>query len=101
PGFLDHQMDIEKNRAVPAKRRDDVRAYRNIRDKMPVHDVDLDRFGPGLLDETDLFRQFTEVRGQDGRNDAALPHCSSCSSTMIPFSKMRARARPLTVTGTS
>src|SRR3569833_2870303 len=50
------------------------RSHREIRHKMPVHDVDMDHFGAGLFNRTNFFAQPHEIRGENGGND--LNHSS-------------------------
>src|SRR5260370_926400 len=75
---------------------------RHVGDKVTIHDINLYGLRTGALNDGDGLRQVAEVRRQNGRYDPGPGgHCRSCSSTMMPFTKIRARARPFTVTGKS
>ena len=74
-GALDHQMDVEQDVEV-AQRRHGLRAHRQRRDEVAVHDVDVDDLGAGVDDRLHLLAQAAEVGGQDRGGDAA-PHIST------------------------
>ena len=67
--FLDHQMDVERDLRVPSERAEDQGTDRQVGDEVPVHDVEMDEVGPGLLARRDRLVEAPEVRGQEGRGD--------------------------------
>ena len=61
----DHQMRVEDLLGVRAHRLDHVRPVGNVRHEMPVHHVEMDPVGAGLIDRADFLAQFGEIGGQD------------------------------------
>ena len=68
-GCQDHQMCLERQRAVLARRSDDVGTERQVRYELPVHHVPLDPVDAGGLERRDLLTQLGEVGRQDTRGD--------------------------------
>ena len=69
-GALDHQMDVEQDVEV-AQPRHGLRAHRQRRHEVAVHDVDVDDLRAGVDDRLHLLAQAPEVGGQDRGGDAA------------------------------
>ena len=65
----DHQMHVERFRTVRAQRLHDRGADRQVRDEMPVHDIDMDVIRPGGVNCAHLLAQFGEIGGKDRRRD--------------------------------
>ncbi len=65
----DHQVRVEDLFGVRAHRLDDVGAVGNVGHEMPVHHVEMDPVGAGLVHGADLFAQFGEIGRQDRRRD--------------------------------
>ena len=65
----DHQMRVEDLLGMRAHRLDDVGAVGNVRHKMPVHHVEMDPVGAGLIHRADFFAELGEIRSQDRRCD--------------------------------
>ena len=77
----DHQMHVERLLGVRPDRFDDVRADRNVRHEMAVHDVDMDPVGAGGIDRAHLLAELGEIGGQDRRrDDERARHCESPKS---------------------
>ena len=76
----DHEMNIERQFTVPAKRFDDSRTDGEVRNEMAIHDVDVNPIGPCFIDRADFFAEFRKIGGKDGRGDdrgaGALDHGS-------------------------
>jgi hypothetical protein len=62
---LDHQVDVEGFLRVRAKLLDDHGADGDVGHEMPVHDVDMDHVGAGLVHGADLFAETGKVRRQN------------------------------------
>jgi len=61
----DHQMHVERFGGKRPNCRNDGRPERKVRNKMTVHDVDMDPVGTGLVHGTHLFTQPGEVGGEN------------------------------------
>jgi hypothetical protein len=64
-GLDDHQMHVDGLRGCLAHRFDDNRADRDVRDKAPVHHIDMDPVGSGLVNRPDLIGEPPEISRQD------------------------------------
>jgi hypothetical protein len=62
-GGCNHQMHVERLFGVRTDRANDIGANGNIRDKMAVHDVDMDPVGAGGIDGAHLLAEFCEIGG--------------------------------------
>src|SRR6476620_6403270 len=71
-----HQMDIERKAGHLAQGFDDGRANREIGHEVSVHDIDVEKVGPGRLHAGDFFGQPGKIRRQDRRRYANVraPH---------------------------
>ena len=65
----DHQMDVEGQLGVRPQRLHHRRADGDVGHEMPVHHVDMDVVGPGLLDRAHLLPQPREIGREDRRRD--------------------------------
>ena len=63
-------MDIERKAGHLAQGFDDGRANREIGHEVSVHDIDVEKVGPGRLHAGDLFGQPGKIRRQDRRRYA-------------------------------
>src|SRR5579864_3074235 len=83
---FNHQVNIQEDLSLSAERSHNDRPDRDVGDKMAVHDIDLDGFGPRSLDHANVSGQIAKVSGQN-RGDDLRRHFTSCSSTMMPLTK--------------
>ena len=67
--WRDHQMHVEHFLGVRAQRLHHAGADRDIRNEMPIHHVDVDPIGAGVIDRAYLFAELGEVGGQNRRGD--------------------------------
>ena len=68
-GVLDHQVNIERERAGIAHGAHDDGTEGQVRHEVAVHDVDVDPVRTCVSDGADLVAQAAKVSGQDGRRD--------------------------------
>ena len=68
-GVLDHEVDVDGQAGFAADGRDELGAEGQVGHEMPVHDVDVDEIGPGLLGQPDGLAEPREIGGQDRRGD--------------------------------
>ena len=61
----DHEVHVERQRGAPAHRLDDLRAEREIRHELAIHDVDVNPVGAAGLAHRDLVAQASEVGAQN------------------------------------
>ena len=52
--MLDHQLDIQRTARHPVHRLHNDGTKADVRDEMPVHDIQVQPIRPGLLDGVDL-----------------------------------------------
>ena len=64
-----HEVAVEFETGRRSQRRDDRHPKRDVRHKMPVHDVHMEQVDR-VLDSRDLVAQVGKVGGQNGRCDA-------------------------------
>ncbi len=67
--LLDHQVDVEGDLRVPAKRAQDQGADGEVRHEVPVHHVEMDEVRPAPLAGRDRLVQPSEVGGEEGGGD--------------------------------
>ncbi len=65
----DHQMHVEELGRMRAQRLHHVGAERDVRDEMPVHDVEMDPVRARGIDRGDLRAEAREIGREDGRGD--------------------------------
>ena len=72
----DHQMHVERFLGVRPDRFDDIRADRNVRHEMTVHDVDMNPVSAGSIDRAHLLAELREIGSEDRRgDDQRARHC--------------------------
>ena len=71
-------MDVERQPGRPAERANHRGADGQVRDEVPVHDVDVNQIGSSGLGLRQCIRQAREVGSQEGRRD---PHAHECGTT--------------------
>src|SRR4029450_11738722 len=69
-GFLNHEVPTERHRRDLPNRPHARHPNRQIRDKVPIHDVDVDEVSPPTFRGRDLLAKDREVRREDGWSDA-------------------------------
>ena len=62
---VDHQMGIEHKGRARTQVLDEFGSKGDVRDEIPVHDVQMDPFRRGRSNRTDLFRDMGEVCRED------------------------------------
>ena len=67
--LVDHQVRVERQLRPPAQVLDGLRAERQVRDEVGVHDVEVDPVGPGRLDPPDGVGEVGQVGVEDARRD--------------------------------
>ncbi len=70
-------MDVERHRGDARERADDRRTDRDVRDEMPVHDVDMNEVGAAAFDGRDRRAKGCEVGRQDRRRDLDVHRLTS------------------------
>ena len=71
--LADHQVGVERQLRPRPQMLDRLRAERQVRDEVAVHDVEVDPVGAGLLDPPDGVGEVREVGVEDARRDAGPP----------------------------
>jgi len=69
-------MDVERLGAVRAKRLHHGGSDRQIGHEMPVHHIDVDPVGAGLIDRANFLAELREVGGKDRGCDEGAGHRS-------------------------
>ena len=69
PRVLDHEVDVDGQAGLAADGRDELGPEGQVGHEVPVHDVDVDEVGPGLVGQLDGLGEPREIGGQDGRGD--------------------------------
>ncbi len=70
---LDHKVNVERPLRTGSHRRDERRAERDVRDEMPVHDVEMERVGAPHFRGPDRVAQGRKIRAQKRRRKAKPP----------------------------
>ena len=65
----DHEMQIEGEPRDPPDRLDDRRPQRQVRNKVPVHDIDVQHGRAGPFHPFNFIGQMGKVGGEDRRNN--------------------------------
>ena len=65
-GRRDHQVAIEIGLRVRPQRLDDIRAERDVRDEMAIHDVEMDPVGTGSNDVAHFLSELGVIGGENG-----------------------------------
>ena len=68
-GMREHQVDAEREAGRLPRHGDDIRAEAEIRDEVPVHDIEMEGIGPGGFGASRLRRQGSHVCRKQGRKD--------------------------------
>ena len=66
-GIRDHEMHVERYARDVRQPFDHGRAYRQIRDEVPVHDIDVDQIRAAHRDRLDIAFHVHEVGRENGR----------------------------------
>ena len=67
-------MRIEKKVGVGAGIGDDLRAERQVGDKVSVHDVQMNPVGSGFFDSLEFASELAEIPRENGRCNDHAPH---------------------------
>ncbi len=67
PRPLDHQVDVQGEPGGFPERSDSLRPEGQVGHEVPVHDVDMDQVGAGLLGHLHRLAHLGEIGGQDRR----------------------------------
>ena len=78
-------MHIKGDRSVAAERLDQPRPEGNIRDEMPIHDIEMQPIRAGGGHGTHFFAEFGEIGGEKRRGDERRGmHDSPCNLANLP-----------------
>lgn len=92
-----HQMHVEGQASQGAQTRNQCRAEREVRDKMPIHDVQVEPVCTGVLDPQHFSRQPPIIGRQQGRgNNHATNLMKRASPSQRRSHALSAPARPTT-----
>jgi hypothetical protein len=69
-GLLDHEMDVQRYGRHALQRADDGNPDGDIRDEVPVHDVNVNQVGASPFDSPHRVAKGGEVGGENRRGDA-------------------------------
>ena len=83
--WCNHQMHIEGDGRVAAERLDQPRPEGDIRDKMPIHNVQMQPIRTCCGDGAHFLTEFGEIGGQKRRGDERRGlHDSPCNLANLP-----------------